>query len=100
MMFVADSGDVVGMEVWIVYGKRGHWATVQLADGFPGVPVVVPVDVSGPKISFEIPDPASEPDRNGNRSTFRFTGELSTAGLTGTFRQQRVVLKRTKSYWQ
>jgi hypothetical protein len=98
MMLVADSGDVVGMEVWIVYARGGYWATMQLADGFPQPPIVVHAEVSGPKIGFEVPDPG--PNRNGSRATFRFTGEVNRAGLTGTFGQQSVVLKRSKSYWQ
>jgi hypothetical protein len=98
MMLVADSGDVVGMEVWVVYARGEYWATVQLADGFPQPPGVVHAEVFGPKISFEVPDPG--PNSNGNGPKFRFTGEISAAGLTGTFRQQKVLLRRTKSYWQ
>lgn len=100
MKYVADSGDVLGMEVWIVYARHGYWATVQLAEGFPEPPVVVRVEVSGPKISFDVPDPADEPDHNRGRATFRFMGAVNRTGLVGTFLQQRVILKRTKSYWQ
>lgn len=55
MRYVAEAGDVVGMEVWIVYARGGYWATVQLAEGEPEVPVVVPVEVSDRKVIFSLP---------------------------------------------
>lgn len=35
MEYIKEAGDVVGMEVWIVYARGSYWATVQLAEGEP-----------------------------------------------------------------
>jgi len=51
MRRIAEAGDVVGMEVFIVYstdGIRGrHWAFVQIAEGVPAQPFLVEVSVVG-----------------------------------------------------
>jgi hypothetical protein len=42
MTWVEEAGDVVGMEVFIVYSSHGmsgqHWAYVQIAEGLPSEP--------------------------------------------------------------
>src|SRR6266849_10924659 len=57
MRYIADAGDVLGTEVWIVYGGQRYYATVQVAEGAPSAPVVVPVEVSGWKVRFTIKQP-------------------------------------------
>jgi len=47
MEYIKEAGDVVGLEVWIVYARGSYWATVQVAEGEPDPPEVVPVQVSG-----------------------------------------------------
>jgi hypothetical protein len=99
MQYIAEAGDMVGMEVWIVYARGGHWATVQLAEGAPDRPVVVPVEVSDRRISFALPGPSGDSSNTSNTTPLKFVGEVTKAGLTGTFVHDRVVLKRGRTYW-
>src|SRR2546427_11975867 len=59
MRRIADAGDVVGMEVFIVYstdGIRGrHWAFVAVAEGVPAQPFLVEVSVVGEQLHFVLP---------------------------------------------
>ena len=89
MHYSPDSGDVSGMEVWIVYGLKGYYAVVQVAEGMPQTPVVVAAEVDGSVIRFVYPS-----------ENMRFEGHVTNAGLVGTFGPGRVVLRRKKSYWQ
>ena len=69
MRRIADAGDLVGMEVFIVYstdGIRGrHWAFVQIAEGVPAQPFLVEVSVVGDQIQFVTA--AGDPRRLGQR---------------------------------
>jgi hypothetical protein len=64
MEYIDGAGDVVGMEVWIVYARGKYWATVQLAQGEPDPPVVVPVQVLAQQVSFGIKQPSIRSDRH------------------------------------
>lgn len=100
MRYVAEAGDVVGMEVWIVYARGGYWATVQLAEGEPEVPVVVPVEVSDRKVIFSLPATANALSGKTRNAGLRFTGEVNSVGIRGSLSGQRVTLKRAGSYWR
>ena len=91
MHYIKEAGDVIGMEVWIVYARGGYWATVQLAQGEPAPPVIVPVQVSGQRVvfSFQL-----------GTDVLKFDGSVSTAALTGVLGTERMSLKRGNSYWQ
>jgi hypothetical protein len=41
MHYIAQAGDVLGTEVWIVYARDRFWASVQEAEGEPDPPVTV-----------------------------------------------------------
>lgn len=92
MHYIEEAGDVLGTEVWIVYARDQYWATVQLAEGAPEPPIVVPVQVSGQRIKFSI--------RESDKFVLNFDGTVTQAALTGLLGQDRVVLKRHASYWQ
>ena len=92
MHYIEEGGDVVGMEVWIVYARDRYWATVQLAEGEPNPPVVVPAQVFGEHIKFSI--------RESDNVALKFDGTATPAALTGTWGQHRVTLKRRSTYWQ
>ncbi len=98
MRRIAEAGDVVGMEVFIVYstdGIRGrHWAFVQIAEGVPAQPFLVEVSVVGDQIQFVLPKATGIPGR--------FVGRVTKNGLAGKFDYsgQEVTLARKKSYWQ
>ncbi|MBS1767026.1 MAG: hypothetical protein JST05_06440 [Acidobacteria bacterium] len=90
MTYVEEAGDVVGMEVFIVYG-HGFYAMVQEAEGEPNSPVIVPVQVDGTSIRFTLPDSRT------------FVGRVTTKGLLGHFlgdKGPETILRRGKSYWQ
>jgi len=66
-----ESGDLLGIEVFIVLTRSDYMAVVQLAEGAPGIPVVVPVTVERSSISFTVPV--------GDRS-LRFSGVVRQQG--------------------
>ena len=98
MRYIPDVGDVIGTEVWIVYGGHRYYATVQVAEGAPSAPVVVPVEVSGSKVRFTIKQPlVSQDGKPAPDAVTNFNGTITKAGLaldSGT------LLKRRNSYWQ
>jgi hypothetical protein len=100
MQYIGDAGDVLGMEVWIVYARGSYWATVQLAEGEPEPPVVVLLQVSGQRISFALPAPMTGSENDGHGNPIRFDGEVNRAELKGKFGRDEVRLKRGTSYWQ
>ena len=95
--YVKESGDVVGMEVIIVYSTDGtkgqHYALFQEAQGQPSSPVLTQVTVNKDEIEFTIPD------KQTNRT---FKGKISKKELVGKFRgnDETIHLKRKRSYWQ
>ena len=60
MYFNQEGGDLLGTEIFIVYGGRetGYVAFVQESDGEPGPPMIVPVEANGDKASFTVPAPS------------------------------------------
>jgi hypothetical protein len=95
MNYVEEAGDVVGMEVFIVDGGDGYYATVQIAEGAPDPPVLVKVEVKGTAIEFTLPGEAGA-------SLGKFTGTITARGLRGKFANavRAEYLSRRKSYWQ
>jgi hypothetical protein len=101
MHYIPGAGDVLGTEVWIVYARDRYYATVQLAEGEPDAPVVVPVEVSGSKVKFTVTEHAVNQDgRPAPDFAINFDGTVTRAGLSGTVNSQRLNLKRRSSYWQ
>jgi hypothetical protein len=101
MEFHEESGDVSGVEVFLVRSKQGAFVTFQWAEGSPFVPVVVPAKISGQRISFELPEV------NGSISGV-FDGEVANDAIHGRFLNgirnkdggDIFVLKKKESYWQ
>lgn len=101
MEYIREAGDVVGTEVWIVYARGAYWATVQMAEGSPGPPVVVPVDVSGSKVKFTVREPLIDQDgKPAPDAVIQFEGTVTRSGLSGAVNSQAFNLKRRNSYWQ
>lgn len=96
MRWIAEAGDVVGTEVFIMYSTDGlagdYWALVQIAVGVPGPPALVRATVAGDLIEFTLPEAMGG----------RFVGRVTSKGLTGKFERftDRLTLPRRKSYWQ
>ena len=95
MRYIEDAGDVVGMEIFIVAGGDGYYATVQIAEGEPAPPVVVKLEVKDSDIEFTLPAASG-------LSADKFTGKISANGITGKFQNavEKEFLTRRRSYWQ
>ena len=97
--FHKESGDVTGLEIFIMRGRSGYVAVVQIAEGVPNDPVVVPLKVDGTVLSFET--------RSG-KETLRYRGTVRSDGLYGKFDNDAFsdrtdgsfLLRRGRSYWQ
>ena len=101
MQLIPEVGDVLGTEVWIVYARGGYWATVQMAEGAPDPPTVVPVEVSGSTVKFEVRQQLVDQDNKpAPDSVLKFKGTVTRSGLSGTMNDWPLKLKRTNSYWQ
>ena len=95
MRYVEEAGDVVGIEIFIVDGGHGYYATVQIAEGAPEPPIVVKVEVKGSMIEFIFSD-------DSGIDYGKFVGKISAKGLTGKFQtsMKSEFLSRKRSYWQ
>ena len=91
MRYIAEAGDLVGTEVFIVAGARGYVGVVQFAEGAPVDPVVVPLTVKGTAVTFEAPILGQ---------TLKFNGHVTERALVGTFGIEQLTLPRRASYWQ
>lgn len=101
MEYLEEAGDVVGMEVWIVYGGGRYWATVQVAQGTPDPPIVVPATVNGPVVSFSVQESTFNTDGSpAQGDAVEFKGTVTATGIVGSFANQRIRLRRGNSYWQ
>jgi hypothetical protein len=90
-----ESGDLLGIEIYLVYGGRDYFAIVQCAGGSPAPPVVTPVEISGTEITFKIPEVQPECGTT-------FTGTVSKEGLRGRFMGDTAErwIPRKKGYWE
>src|SRR5262249_5426273 len=73
MYYVDEAGDLLGMEVFIVGARGGYYATVQIAEGSPDPPLVVPVSDTNNQIEFTLPEYG------------HYKGVISAKGLRGKF---------------
>lgn len=93
LYFNEEGGDLLGIEIFIVYSRDGYYALYQECEGSPSVPQLLPVKVNGTAISFTVP----------TRGTYgEFSGKVTPNELTGTFlnTDNHISLKRKNSYWQ
>jgi len=92
-----DSGDIAGMEVFILAAcdpvDVEFFALVQFAEGVPEPPSLVKLRVSGRDIEFDVPDPS--------RKTGAFRGRVTDNALVGRFGNgAQLRLAKGKSFWQ
>jgi len=86
------NGDLLGLSVWIVRSDE-FWATVQIAQGHAGVPLVGLVHAEGQRVRFAVEEPVW--DAGGHPAPpvkIEFTGVVSNTGLkldTGEFLARR-----------
>ncbi len=102
MHYVPEAGDLVGMEVWVISVGGDYFATVEIAEGVPTIPVVVPAEVSRSRLKFTIRE--SRTDQSGKAlpdSVTVYEGVVTKAGFAGKFvNGQQFSLRRKSSYWQ
>jgi hypothetical protein len=96
LRYSQESGDLIGVELLIVpaHGDTGSYvAFVQMAEGGAPYSAVVPVEVSGNKLKFSMPNP-------GTYAGLSFSGIVSRDRLIGTWTDgNHEVLRRHASYW-
>jgi hypothetical protein len=80
MRLFAATGDVGGVTIFITHGRDRYYALVQMAEGAPGIPVLVSLEVKDSAVPFTFP--ADNKYATGLQS---FAGFVSTAGLRGNF---------------
>src|SRR5215813_3164504 len=83
MHYIPQAGDVFGTEVFIVANGDGYSAVVQIAQGAPGLPQVVPLTVNNLDVSFSLTE-------------IRFVGKVTRTALVGTLGYDKVSLRRGK----
>ena len=99
MEFNFESGDVVGVEVVLVFSRKGYFVIFQNAEGSPSVPVVVPARVEAGQIQFDVPFGENVSVFNGSISREVIVGEFSGGVLSKEGRSLFVIPKKL-SYWQ
>ena len=101
LLYMAAEGDVTGMEMTIIpSGSEGNYtyhALIQMAEGEPGVPQLVPVTFNAPMVTITFEYPGA--------GTVRFDGRLTGSALVGNltgaqFGSTKYVLPRKAGFWQ
>ncbi len=91
------SGDLVGLEFFVLRGATGHFAVIQGSEGAPGDPITVPLQVNGNSVQFSIPGKCACALPEG-----AYEAQLSQTGakLRGPGNFGERLLPRTSSFWQ
>jgi hypothetical protein len=97
-----EDGDLGGTELFIVgVGELGYAAFIQHWEGGTRMPVVVPVEVNGNKVTFSVPAPSlGEGQYEGRITQNAFDGNWRHPLVGGGFAEDPIHLRRKKSYWQ
>lgn len=93
----SEGGDLLGVEIKIVYTRLGTQAAIQISQGEPGPLLVVPVVCDGKHISLNIPE------QNGQEAA-HFEGTVTKDSLYGELvykggGSEKLKLARKKGYW-
>jgi hypothetical protein len=81
--------------VFIIYGGGQHWALLQLAQGAPDEPALVPATVSGSLVEFPFPQYGENAHFKG-----RATAQTLEGTISGIENAVTIKLPRRRSYWQ
>jgi hypothetical protein len=97
LAYSAQGGDMVGVEVFITSDGGAYYALVQCGAGRLGAPILVPVNIDAPQISFILPK-----ENEANCPDGEVKGTITMRGLRAkiTDRDWPEYLPRRKSYWQ
>lgn len=77
MAFNKEGGDVLGIEIFVMFTRSGYWVVFQDAEGSPSEPVMVAAEIKNNEITFSLPE------RNGYVGAFR--GHIGKEMLVGGF---------------
>jgi len=96
MYYNKEGGDVLGIELFLVYTRAGYYVVFQSSEGEPEIPQVIPVIIKNKNIEFIVP-PSKTSSYYG-----KFTGQFKNKYLIGKFENydETIKLKRKGSYWQ
>jgi len=97
MCYNTESGDIVGMEIYVIYSKAGYYVIYQSSEGEPSIPVIVKTTIKDSAIEFHIPE--------GVPFSGDFQGQITSYGIEGRIvgysgYASKLRLKRQLSYWQ
>lgn len=93
MHYNEEGGDVLGIEIFLIYTAKGYFVVFQSSEGEPTIPVITNAKISDSHIEFILPQESSYAGK--------FTGRLIANNISGRFEGGDVItLKRKKSYWQ
>ena len=101
MQYNEESGDINGVELFIVTKREGYIAYFQDAEGGPFLPIIIPIEIKNKKIEFEIP-------KRGHGYSGKFIGiihessiELSNSSEASNQKSnEKIILLKGLSYWQ
>ena len=98
LVYTAEGGDLLGVEIKIVPTRRGFQGALQIAEGGPSEIMVVDVRVQGEQLEFTIPE-SYRPYGGGS-----FKGKVNANGIVGRFvfngnAQEEARLVRRPGYW-
>ena len=100
MCYSERSGDIGGMEIFVVKSSGEYYVLFQNAQGTVEKPVLVKAKVENCIIEFELPE-------NGLLISGKFKGVIDKNGIKGRFEgygktssYSNVILKRQTSFWQ
>ena len=100
MRYQEQTGDILGVEVFLVFSRSGYQIVFQDAEGSPSIPIVVSATVEKNRIEFDLPE------RGGYSG--KFSGTIGPRGIVGrflsgqenSFGKKTFELRRKPSYWQ
>jgi len=98
--YYEESGDVLGIEIFIIPSDKEDWVVFQTSEGYPEAPIIVPAKIFDNVITFELPDSSSY--------SGRFVGEFLDGYLIGKFENSALTpsgdkffrLRYNPSFWQ
>lgn len=92
MLYHDETGDVVGVELFIFYSREGYYVLYQESEGSPNSLMLLPVTLKDNRVKFEY--------SYDNDKYYTFSGVIVDDGILGTYSNERSVeLKRKESFW-
>lgn len=99
MEFNSESGDVVDVEVILVFSRKGYFVIFQNAEGSPSEPVVIPARVDAERIRFDVLLGNSVSSFSEAVLSDVLVGEFS-GGVLSKEGRRLFILPQKLSYWQ